>query len=270
MTKTKLCKQDVNVAKKGSDIDLWHKRLGHISEKGMHSLAHKDLLPEVKGMTLRPCVDCLDGKQHRVAFCTSTTPHRANDIFDLVHTDVCSITENSLRGAIYFVTITDDHSRKIFAYVLKNKFQVLDAFKEFHAMVERETGRKLKCIRSDNGGEYRGPFERYCKMHGIRQQKTVPKTPQQNGLAQRMNRTLTERVTTMLSHAKLPNQFWAEALMTALYVINWSPCVPLGGDIPQRVWSGKEVSYKHLRVFGCRAFVHVPKDERSKLESKTK
>jgi transposase InsO family protein len=109
---------------------------------------------------------------------------------------------------------------RFFAYVLKNKFQVLDAFKEFHAMVERETGRKLKCIRSDNGGEYRGPFERYCKIHGIRQQKTVPKTPQQNGLAQRMNRTLTERVTTMLSHAKLPNQFWAEALMTALYVIN--------------------------------------------------
>ena len=74
----------------------------------------------------------------------------------------------------------------------------------------------------------------------------------------------------MLSHAKLPNQFWAEALMTAVYVLNLSPCVPLGGDIHQKVWSGKEVSYKHLKVFGCRAFVHVPRDERSKLDSKTK
>ena len=74
----------------------------------------------------------------------------------------------------------------------------------------------------------------------------------------------------MLSHAKLPNQFWAESLMTAIYVLNLSSCVPLGGDIPQRVWSGKKVSYKHLRVFGCRAFVHVPRDERSKLDSKTK
>jgi len=72
---------------------------------------------------------------------------------------------------------------------LKNKFQVLDAFKEFHAKVERETDRKLKCIRSDNGSEYRGPFERYYRLYGIRQQKTVPKTTQQNGLVERMNRT---------------------------------------------------------------------------------
>jgi transposase InsO family protein len=115
------------------------------------------------------------------------------------------MTENSLSGALYFVSLIDDHSRKVFAYVLKYKFQVLDAFKKFHAKVERETGRKLKCIRSDSGGEYRGPFERYCRLHGIRQQKIVPKTARQNGLAERMNRTLTERVTAMLSHAKLPN-----------------------------------------------------------------
>ena len=74
----------------------------------------------------------------------------------------------------------------------------------------------------------------------------------------------------MLSHTKLPNQFWVEALTTAVYVLNLSPCVPLVGDIPQKVWSGKEVSYKHMKVFGCRAFVHVPRDERSKLDSKTK
>ena len=98
----------------------------------------------------------------------------------------------------------------------------------------------------------------------------MPKTAQQNGLVERMNRTLTEKVTAMLSHAKLSNQFWAEALMTAVYVLNLSPCVPLGGDIHQKVWSGKEVSYKHMKVFGCRAFVHVPRDERSKLDSKTK
>ena len=93
----------------------------------------------------------------------------------------------------------------------------------------------------------------------------MSKTAQQNGLIERMNRTLTERVIAMLSHAKLPNQFWAEALMTTVYVLNLSPCVPLEGDIPQKVWSGKEVSYKHLKVFGCRAFMHVPRDERSMM-----
>ena len=82
--------------------------------------------------------------------------------------------------------------------------------------------------------------------------------------------TLTKRVTAMLSNAKLPNCFWAEALIHAMHILNLSPSVPLAGDIPQRVWSGKYVSYKHLKVFGCKAFVHVPRDERSKLDSKTK
>ena len=147
MIKTKLYKQEVNIAEKSSSIELWHKRLGHISEKGLHSLAHKDLLSEVKGMTFRLCVDCLAGKQHKVAFCISSTPHRANDMIDLLHIDICSMTENSLSEALYFVTFIDDHSIIFFAYVLKNKYQVLDAFKEFHAKIERETEKKLKCIR---------------------------------------------------------------------------------------------------------------------------
>ena len=75
VTKTKLCKTDVNIAERDSSIELWHKRLGHMSEKGLHSLARKDFLPKLKGMTLRPYVDCLAGKQHMIAFRTSTIPH---------------------------------------------------------------------------------------------------------------------------------------------------------------------------------------------------
>ena len=118
------------------------------------------------------------------------------------------------------MTFIDEYSRNIFLYVLRNKWQVLDVFKEFHAKVERETGRKLKCVRSDNGGEYRGPFARYCRKFGIRLEKSPTKTPQLNGLAERMNRTLTVRVTAMLSHAHLPNSFWAEALNHAMYVLD--------------------------------------------------
>ena len=143
-------------------------------------------------------------------------------------------------------------------------------FKVFHMKVERETGRQLKCVRADNGGEYRGPFEEYCRSHGIRLEKTVPKTPQHNGVAERMNRTICERIRCMLSHAKLPISFLGEAMMTAVDLINLSPSVPLNFDIPQRVWTGKDVSFEHLRVFGCRAFVHVPRDERSKLDNKAK
>lgn len=173
-------------------------------------------------------------------------------------------------GALYFATFIDDHSRKLWLYPLKSKDQVLDVFKEFQVLSERQTGKKLKCIHTDNGGEYCGPFDNYCKSQGIRHQKTPPKTPQLNGLAERMNRTLVERVRCMLSEAKLPNFFWAEAVNTVAYVINQSPAVSLDGDVPDRVWFAKDVSYDHLKVFGCKAYVHVPKDERSKLYVKTK
>ncbi|GKA42824.1 putative RNA-directed DNA polymerase [Tanacetum coccineum] len=176
----------------------------------------------------------------------------------------------TLGGCLYFVTFIDDHSRKVWVYTLKTKDQVLDVFKQFYALVERQTGKKLKCIRSDNGGEYIGPFDAYCREHGIEHQKTPPRTLQLNGLAERMKRTLVERVRCLLSHAGLPASFLGEALNTAVHVINLTPCVPLRFDVPDRVWSGKDVSYHHLRVFGCKASVHIPKDERSKLDVKNK
>ena len=118
-------------------------------------------------------------------------------------------------------------------------------------MVERETEQKLKCIQSDNGGEYIGPFDEYCRSQGIRYQKTVKKTSQQNGVAERMNCTIVERTMCLLSQAKLRRSFWGEALKTAVDVINLSHSYPLNGDVLERVWTGKDVSYKHLRVFGC-------------------
>jgi len=87
------------------------------------------------------------------------------------------MSAKSLGGALYFVTFIDDHSRKVWISLLRSKDEVFEAFKEFHMRVERETGQKLICIRADNGGEYRGPFDSYCKLHGIRLEKTRPKTP---------------------------------------------------------------------------------------------
>nr|GEZ05041.1 retrovirus-related Pol polyprotein from transposon TNT 1-94 [Tanacetum cinerariifolium] len=238
MTHPKISKSIVNAVDNDDMTELWHKRLGHMSEKGMSILSKKNVM---------------------------------ENILDLVHSDVCGpMKTKTLGGCSYFVTFIDDHSRKVWVYTLKTKDQVLDVFKQFHALVERQTGKKLKCIRSDNGGEYIGPFDAYCREHGIQHQKTPPKTPQLNGLAERMNRTLVERVRCLLSHAGLPASFWGEALNMAVHVINLTPCVPLRFDVPNRVWSGKDVSYSHLRVFGCKASVHIPKDERSKLDVKNK
>jgi hypothetical protein len=145
---------------------------------------------------------------------------------------------------------------------------VLGAFKEFHAYFERETGKKLKCVRNDNGGEYCGPFDAYCREQGIRHEKTPPNTPQLNGLAERITRTLRERVRCVLSDAKLSNSFWGEALYTVDDVVNLTSTVVLQNDVLDWFWYGKNISYDHLWIFGYKCFVHVPKDERSKLDTK--
>jgi hypothetical protein len=107
----------------------------------------------------------------------------------------------TLGGCLYFVTFIDDHSRKLWVYTLKRKDQVLDVFKQFQASVERQTGKKLRCIRTNNKGEYLGPFDEYCKQQGIWHQMTPLKTPQLNGLTERMNKTLVERVRCLLSQS---------------------------------------------------------------------
>ncbi|GJU84542.1 putative RNA-directed DNA polymerase [Tanacetum coccineum] len=240
MTHPKISKSIINAIDNDDMTELWHKRLGHMSEKGMSILSKKNVLSGVHDINLKKCSHCLAGRQTKRAF-KSRPSFRTENILDL--------------------------EMKVWVYTLKTKDQVLDVFKQFHALVERQTGKKLKCIRSDNGGEYIGPFDAYCREHEIQHQKTPPKTPQLNGLAERMNRTLVERVRCLLSHAGLPASFWGEALNTAVHVINLTPCVPLRFDVPDRVWSGKDVSYHHLRVFGCKASVHIPKDERSKLDN---
>ena len=98
----------------------------------------------------------------------------------------------------------------------------------------------------------------------------LPKTPQLNGLAERMNRIIVEKVKCMISHSNLPKTFWGEVVKTAIDLINLSLSIPLNGKIPEEVWSRKKASYVHLRVFRCKAFVHILKDERAKPDVKAK
>ena len=174
----KIYKGVVNTLENDSSTDLWHRRLGHMSEKGLQALSKKELLVGIKGTPLTTCVHCFHGKQNRISF-RRNIASRKSHVLDLVHYDVCGpLKVRTLGGALYFVTFIDDHSRKVWAYTLKTKDQVLDVFKHFQANIERETGRQLKCVRSDNGGEYIGPFDQYCTNHDIRHGKIVKKTPQ--------------------------------------------------------------------------------------------
>ena len=135
--------------------------------------------------------------------------------------------------------------------------------------METQTGRRIKCFRTDNGGEYKSdPFAKICEDEGILRHFTVRSTPQQNGVAERMNRTLLEKVRCMLSNAGLGREFWAEAVTYASHLINRLPSTAIGGKSPLEKWSGNPAKdYDSLHVFGCIAYYHV---KESKLDPRAK
>ena len=158
----------------------------------------------------------------------------------------------------------------LFIYFLHSKDEVLSKFREYRAMVEKQTGRFVKTLRTDNGGEYiSGAFKAYLKENGIVHQLTAPYSPQQNGVAERANRTLVEAARCMLLARNISKTFWAEAIATATYVKNRCPTKELKVT-PHEVWTGRKPQVEHLRVFGCKAYAHVPKEKRDKLDAKSR
>ena len=141
-------------------------------------LLSKGKLPELKSIDFDMCESCILGKQKKVSFLKTGRTPKAEKL-ELVHTDLWGPSPvASLGGSRYYITFIDDSSRKVWVYFLKNKSDVFETFKKWKAMVETETGLKVKCLRSDNGGEYiDGGFSEYCAAQGIRMEKTIPGTP---------------------------------------------------------------------------------------------
>ncbi|KAH9753878.1 Integrase catalytic domain-containing protein [Citrus sinensis] len=156
-------------------------------------------------------------------------------------------------------------------YPIKKKLDVFLVFKEYKARVELESSKKIKCLRTDNDGEYTdGEFLAFCKQKDIQRQFTVAYTPQQNRVAERMNKTLTERIRAMLKTTDLPNLFWAEPTKTACYIVNRSPSTAIGLKTAMEIWTGKPADYSYLHVFGCPVYVMYNAQERTKLDTKSK
>ena len=153
--------------------------------------------------------------------------------------------------------------------MLQRKSDVFQKFKEYEAEVTNFTGNRIKALRTDNGGEYKSvQCEAYLKSKGIRHETTTPFTPQQNGVSERLNRTLQEMALSQVQHAGLPREFWAESVSTACYVRNRLPVTSVGVS-PFERWYGRKPTVKHLRVFGCTAFALKPNPYRRKMEAKS-
>lgn len=250
--------------------ELWHRRLAHLNSRSMHLMKSGMVIGiNYDNTHYKSCETCVKGKQTRLPF-PKKSENRSKEILGLVHTDLCGPMQcASYGGCRYFLLFTDDFTRKSFVYFLKSKDEVFESFIKFKALVETQTGMKIKMLRSDNGLEYvNKKLQVYLEQHGIIHQKTVPYSPAQNGVSERANRTIVEKARCMLQDAGLDKRFWAEAVQTAVYIKNRTPTKAVMGATPEEKFTGKKVNVSHFKVFGCRAYALISK--RKKLDPKSK
>ncbi|CAI7801049.1 unnamed protein product [Closterium sp. NIES-53] len=256
-----------------ADWETWHERVCHVNFPMLQKLVKDGSLKglEVKRAVkeIGSCPTCLETMFTKFPFSSGTGPAKAP--LALVHMDVVGPTRTpSLSGSRYFLTIVDDHTRAVWVYPLKTKGEVAAAvLKEWMPRAQRESGHKVKVISTNNGGEFIGAdFEVVLKKKGIQHQLTVPYNPQQNGVAERFNRTLQEGARTLLGRAGLPDPFWVTALRQVALVKN--RVLATVGDkqwVPYTKWYGSVPADNMLRAYGCMVVFHVPKEKRGKLEA---
>ena len=251
------------------DIELWHRRMGHLNYNSLKALSN-GLATGIgfKNSHHGDCRVCPMGKQSRLPFPKEGS--RATEVLELIHSDLGGPKVPSLAGSKWYVTFIDDKTRRIWIYFLKSKSEecVTRAFKDFKAFVENQSGKRIKTLRTDNGKEYINlGFDKLLRNLGIRHQTSNVHTPQQNGLAERVNRSIQERSTCMLAETGLPLKFWAESTAYAVYLLNRSPHSGIGMT-PEEAWSGKKPDLSHIRLFGTTVMVQVPKATRRKQQLK--
>ena len=249
--------------------NLWHRRLGHLSFSGLSFLSknsHIYGLPKIE-LDKRVCTCCMARCQHRERF-----PRHSETRPGLrIHTDLMGpIQQRSLGGSRYAVVFIDDFSRKSWVYFFKSKGETLTKFQHFKNQIETETGNTIQVLRSDRGREYLSDkFTTFCKENGIRRELTQAHTLQQNGVSERKNRTIMERVRSISHNSNLLTYLWTEAVSHAVYLINCSPIRANSGETLEEKYSGIIPDVSNLRIFGCIALVHIPKEHRKKLDRKT-
>lgn len=245
----------------------WHRRFGHLGAKTLAKI-HEATTGLEKPITSLPhaCELCIQSKMVRSI--NRQAPERALQLLERIHTDAWGpYRVSSITGDKYFFSFTDDHSRKSWVYMTNTRAKLHDIFTEFKVQVELETGAKIKNVRCDNISEYKALAAKFGKNYGIRFEFTTTYTPEQNGVSERLNRTLVTTARTMLADANLPACFWAEAIKTACYLRNRTPIGP-NAKTPEEVYSGKKPGIGHLRAWGCVAYAHLPpinRDRRDKM-----
>ncbi|GKB25736.1 putative ribonuclease H-like domain-containing protein, partial [Tanacetum coccineum] len=234
---------------------LWHRRLCHVNFKTINNLVKENLvrgLPSKCFENDQTCVACLKGKQHK-ASCKSKIQNSITQPLFMLHMDFFGPTfVSSLMNKKYCLVVTDDYSRFTWVFFLASKDEPSGILKSFITEIENLVDKKVKIIGCDNGTEFKNRvMSDFCEKKGIKREFSVARTPQQNGVAERRNRTLIKAARTMLADSKLPTTFWAEAVNTACYVQNRVLVVKPHSKTPYELFRGRTPALSFMRPFRC-------------------
>lgn len=248
----------------------WHRRFGHLGATTLSATSKAGTgmqltSQDVLAMSTDICGPCIQGKMTRAPLPASTTTTK--EPLELVVTDTCGpMPTPSIGGNIYFTTVIDVHTRWKALVPHKIRGAAKDVVIDVVNRWENQTGRRVKDIRSDGGWDYKGArWEQWLTDKDIHHQRTTAFTPDSHGIAERYNRTVTERIIAMLADCNLSRKWWAEAALNANYLSNRVPQWEHEAT-PYEAFNNKKPDVSHLRVFGCEAWACTPKDMRRKMQ----
>ena len=254
-------------------VETWHQRLSHVGKDTIRLMVKRQLVDGIKLLDdvghSKQCTSCVEGKMVKGIFPLSDIKTFAP--LELVHSDIMGPMRTSTRmGANYVITIVDDFSRYSWVFLVKRRSDFSNAFLRWWPTAERQCGTQLKTLRSDRGGEYMAwNFQAQLSKRGVQHQPVVPYNPQQNGVAERYNRTLMDGARSLLANASLREKWWGDAVLYTSWTRNRIPHASLKNHISphEKIW-GKRPDLSLARVFGCMAQVLVPAHKLAKTESR--
>ncbi|GJR90793.1 putative ribonuclease H-like domain-containing protein [Tanacetum coccineum] len=255
------------------ESNLWHRRFGHINFKNMNKLVRGNLvrgLPSKIFENDHSCVACQKGKQHK-ASCKAKLLNSISKPLHMLYMDLFGSTNvKSLMKKSYCLVVTDDFSRFSWVFFFATKDETSGILKTFITEIENQLDYKVKVIRSDNGTELKNSvINQFCEIKGIKREFSVARTPQQNGVTERRNRTLIKAARTMLVDSKLPTTFWAEVVNTACYVLNMVLVIKPHNKTPYELIRGRTPLIDFMKPFGCPVTILNTRDHLGKFDGKT-
>ncbi|KAF1322206.1 Integrase catalytic core protein, partial [Globisporangium splendens] len=263
------------VAVRSKSVSTFHERMGHASPNVLRQLVDKAMVKDAvfspNAQDLSTCRGCQQGKMVQKPF-KSNEEKRTYGVFELIHFDICGPMEaESIGGSKYLLLIVDEASGSMKGFCLHNKSDSEALLKKFIIQVGNQFGKRVKFVRHDGAKEFAtSSIQQFYADRGIEQQVTVPYAHQTNGTAERAIRSIVTIGRSMLHHARLDKSFWAEAAMTAIYIKNRLPSPKSDTKTPFEMVNKSKPSVKHMRVFGCLAYVLTPKEKRLKWDPKSR